>query len=150
MSNISELSIRTLDFEININFLAQEEADNIRVFTYLIGKDLKNADPLRQIACGRRGYFTHIAAPADVKENVMQYFHVFNRRYMNDNSDLSPKWSQMYAESMIGGQKVHGIVLSSTVAVYNKSVPANSTTPLLGVVGTDLPLDSLNQENSDY
>ena len=78
----------------------------------------------------------------------MQYFHVFNRRYMNDNSDLSPKWSQMYAESMIGGQKVHGIVLSSTVAVYNDSVSANSTTPpLLGVVGTDLPLDSLNQEN---
>ena len=53
--------------------------DTIRVFTYLIGKDLKNSAPLRDMACNRRGYFAHIASPADVKENVMQYYHVMNR-----------------------------------------------------------------------
>ena len=54
--------------------------DQIRVFTYLIGKDLKNSAPLRDMACNRRGYFAHIASPADVKENVMQYYHVMNRQ----------------------------------------------------------------------
>ena len=54
--------------------------DKIRVFTYLIGKDLKNSAPLRTMACARRGYFAHIASPADVKENVMQYYHVMNRQ----------------------------------------------------------------------
>ena len=59
---------------------AYDTVENTRIFTYLIGKDLKNASPLRSIACARRGYFSHIASTADVKENVMQYFHVMNRQ----------------------------------------------------------------------
>ena len=49
---------------IYLSILATQEVDDIRVFTYLIGKDLKNSEPLRAIACNRRGYFTHIASPA--------------------------------------------------------------------------------------
>ena len=75
----------------------------------------------------------------DVKENVMQYFHVFNRRLVT-KPETVPKWSQMYAGSNIGGRKVHGLVISSTVAVYNES---SNATSLLGVVGTDVPIDSL-------
>ena len=71
----------------------------------------------------------------------MQYFHVLNRQLVNQNAN-NPRWSQMYAGSMIGGQQVHGLVISSTVAVYNES-SSNATSSLLGVVGTDVPIDSL-------
>jgi hypothetical protein len=47
-----------------INSNMQGEFNNTRVFTYLIGKDLKNSEPLKEIACKRKGYFMHIASPA--------------------------------------------------------------------------------------
>ena len=81
---------RDLDNRFNLN-----TGDKIRVFTYLIGKDLKNADPLKTMACTRRGYFSHIASPADVKENVMQYYHVMNRQLAKTSSTAAqPRWSQ--------------------------------------------------------
>ena len=39
------------------------------------------------------------------------------------------KWSQMYAGSMIGGKRVHGLVLSNTVAVYNYTSAQKSQAP---------------------
>ena len=77
------------------NSLNPITGDKIRIFTYLIGKDLKNADPLKTMACTRRGYFSHIASPADVKENVMQYYHVMNRQLAKTSSTAAqPRWSQ--------------------------------------------------------
>ena len=56
---------------------------------------MKNADPLKTMACTRRGYFSHIASPADVKENVMQYYHVMNRQLAKTSSTAAqPRWSQ--------------------------------------------------------
>ena len=77
----------------------------------------------------------------------MKYFHVMNRQ-LDGLDDSSPRWSQMYAGSMIGGQQVHGLVISATVAVYNKtaideSQVTSGVKPLLGVVGTDIPVESL-------
>jgi len=123
----------------NINF------EDIRVFTYLIGKDLKHQMPLKNIACARRGYYTHIASPADVKNNVMEYFHTMNRPLVNqDVYGVKPQWSPMYSSSLIGGLKVHGLVVSATQAVYAKDTVTNSG-ELLGVVGTDVPLVFLEQ-----
>ena len=80
--------------------------DDVRIFTYLIGKDLKNAAPLKTIACDHYGYFSHIATTADVKENVMKYFHVMNRQLLPKNNfeNQVPQWSTMYGGTMIGGK----------------------------------------------
>lgn len=119
--------------------------EDIRVFTYLIGKDLKHQMPLKNIACARRGYYTHIASPADVKNNVMEYFHTMNRPLVNQDSyGKKPQWSPMYSSSLIGGLKVHGLVVSATQAVYAKD-PVTNSGELLGVVGTDVPLAFLEQ-----
>ena len=40
--------------------MGSDDGEKIRIFTYLIGKDLKNSAPLKQMACNRRGYFSHI------------------------------------------------------------------------------------------
>ena len=129
-------------FELATDQFGYDTVANTRIFTYLIGKDLKNSQPLRSIACTHRGYFSHIASTADVKENVMQYFHVMNRQLATKAANSyyqGPRWSQMYAGSMIGGQKMRELVLSSTVAAYN------STKSLLGVGGTDIPVSYLRK-----
>ena len=89
----------------------------------------------------------------------MRYFHVMNRQLahrVSSSSGLVPRWSQMYASSMIGGREgVHGLVISATVAIYNQS--ANPINPadldanlaayksLLGVGGTDVPVSYLRR-----
>ena len=79
----------------------------------------------------------------------MQYFHVMNRLLAKNVNKYyqEPRWSQMYAGSMIGGRKVHGLMLSSTVAIYNSSADPNKQRKrtLLGVGGTDVPLEQLQQ-----
>merc|ERR1712110_391420 len=102
------------------------------------------------MACNRRGYFSHIASPADVKENVMQYYHVMNRQLAReDNTKTEPRWSQVYNESKIGGKAVHGPIISATVAVYRRQsasgvMPGVLSRDLLGVVGTDMPIYKLS------
>uniref|UniRef100_A0A3P8TFX4 Calcium voltage-gated channel auxiliary subunit alpha2delta 4 n=1 Tax=Amphiprion percula TaxID=161767 RepID=A0A3P8TFX4_AMPPE len=48
----------------------------VRVFTYLIGREMTFAQNTKWIACNNKGYYTHISTLADVQENVMEYLHV--------------------------------------------------------------------------
>ena len=41
------------------------------MFTYIIGRDVKNADPVKWMACNNKGWYAQIATVADVKINVM-------------------------------------------------------------------------------
>ena len=48
----------------------------IRVFTYLIGREIINSEIVRKMACENKGYYTQIATIADVEENaVVSYCH---------------------------------------------------------------------------
>ena len=46
----------------------------IRVFTYLIGREITNKDFVKEMACKNKGYFTQIATIADVEENAVVSF----------------------------------------------------------------------------
>uniref|UniRef100_A0A3B3V3U0 VWFA domain-containing protein n=1 Tax=Poecilia latipinna TaxID=48699 RepID=A0A3B3V3U0_9TELE len=51
----------------------------VRVFTYLIGREMTFAQATKWIACNNKGYYTHISTLADVQENVMEYLHVLTQ-----------------------------------------------------------------------
>uniref|UniRef100_A0A3P8UT80 Calcium voltage-gated channel auxiliary subunit alpha2delta 4 n=1 Tax=Cynoglossus semilaevis TaxID=244447 RepID=A0A3P8UT80_CYNSE len=86
----------------------------VRVFTYLIGREMTFAQNTKWIACNNK-YYTHISTLADVQENVMEYLHVLSRP-MVINHDHDIIWTEAYMDTVLS----HGI--------------------LLGVVGTDIPL----------
>uniref|UniRef100_A0AAQ5XKN7 Calcium voltage-gated channel auxiliary subunit alpha2delta 4 n=1 Tax=Amphiprion ocellaris TaxID=80972 RepID=A0AAQ5XKN7_AMPOC len=90
----------------------------VRVFTYLIGREMTFAENVKWIACNNKGYYTHISTLADVQENVMEYLHVLSRP-MVINHDHDIIWTEAYMDSVLS----HGI--------------------LLGVVGTDVALKEL-------
>uniref|UniRef100_A0AAY4CLL5 VWFA domain-containing protein n=1 Tax=Denticeps clupeoides TaxID=299321 RepID=A0AAY4CLL5_9TELE len=93
----------------------------VRVFTYLIGRDMTFSDNVKWIACNNKGYYTHINTLADVQENVMEYLHVLSRP-MVINHDHDIIWTEAYMDTVVSCFTLlsHGI--------------------LLGVVGTDVPL----------
>ncbi|KAK2493123.1 hypothetical protein MC885_006899 [Smutsia gigantea] len=90
----------------------------VRVFTYLIGREVTFADRMRWIACNNKGYYAQISTRADAQENVMEYLHVLSRP-MVINRDHDVTWTEAYMDS----KRSHGI--------------------LLGVAGSDVTLREL-------
>uniref|UniRef100_A0A8C7MLH0 Calcium voltage-gated channel auxiliary subunit alpha2delta 4 n=1 Tax=Oncorhynchus kisutch TaxID=8019 RepID=A0A8C7MLH0_ONCKI len=108
----------------------------VRLFTYLIGREMTFADNTKWIACNNKGYYTHISTLADVQENVMEYLHVLSRpMVINHNHDII--WTEAYMDSV-----AQSLLLMTSVAmpVFSKKKETLSHGILLGVVGSDIPL----------
>ncbi|MCI4380260.1 hypothetical protein PGIGA_G00237670 [Pangasianodon gigas] len=113
----------------------------VRVFTYLIGRDMTFAENVKWIACNNKGYYTHINTLADVQENVMEYLHVLSRPMVIDH-DHDIIWTEAYMDSVLFNSMAQSLLLMTTVAmpVFSKKKETLSHGILLGVVGTDVPL----------
>ncbi|XP_063764061.1 voltage-dependent calcium channel subunit alpha-2/delta-4-like isoform X3 [Eleginops maclovinus] len=119
----------------------------VRVFTYLIGREMTFAQNTKWIACNNKGYYTHISTLADVQENVMEYLHVLSRP-MVINHDHDIIWTEAYMDSVLPNTmelfttKAQSLLMMTSVAmpVFSKKKETLSHGILLGVVGTDIPL----------
>nr|XP_056702694.1 voltage-dependent calcium channel subunit alpha-2/delta-4 [Euleptes europaea] len=116
----------------------------VRVFTYLIGREVSFAKNVKWIACNNKGYYTHISTLADVQENVMEYLHVLSRP-MVINHDHDIIWTEAYMDSALFASQAQSLLLMTTVAmpVFSKKNETRSHGILLGVVGSDVPLREL-------
>ncbi|XP_059508371.1 voltage-dependent calcium channel subunit alpha-2/delta-4-like isoform X8 [Stegostoma tigrinum] len=118
--------------------------NKVRVFTYLIGREVTFAEYVKWIACNNKGYYTHISTLADVQENVMEYLHVLSRP-MVINHDHDIIWTEAYMDSALFQSAAHSLLLMTTVAmpVFSRKNETRAHGILLGVVGTDVPLKEL-------
>ncbi|PVD24122.1 hypothetical protein C0Q70_14592 [Pomacea canaliculata] len=70
---------------------------SVRIFTYLIGKEVPDDRKIQWMACVNKGEFTHISTRADVQENVQQYIKVLSRP-MAQNKSTHFVWSAVYLD----------------------------------------------------
>uniref|UniRef100_A0A3B5LPB7 VWFA domain-containing protein n=1 Tax=Xiphophorus couchianus TaxID=32473 RepID=A0A3B5LPB7_9TELE len=110
----------------------------VRVFTYLIGREMTFAQKTKWIACNNKGYYTHISTLADVQENVMEYLHVLSRP-MVINHDHDIIWTEAYMDTEPSSISLL-LMTSVAMPVFSKKKETLSHGILLGVVGTDVPL----------
>uniref|UniRef100_A0A671YMH1 Calcium channel, voltage dependent, alpha2/delta subunit 3 n=1 Tax=Sparus aurata TaxID=8175 RepID=A0A671YMH1_SPAAU len=110
----------------------------VRIFPYLIGRESAFADNLKWMACANKGYFSQISTLADVQENVMRYLHVMSRPKVIDH-EHDTVWTEAYVDSAVS------TTLMTTVAmpVFSTKNETKNQGILLGVVGTDIPLQEL-------
>uniref|UniRef100_A0A3B4GVJ8 Voltage-dependent calcium channel subunit alpha-2/delta-4-like n=1 Tax=Pundamilia nyererei TaxID=303518 RepID=A0A3B4GVJ8_9CICH len=123
----------------------------VRVFTYLIGREMTFAENVKWIACNNKGYYTHVSTLADVQENVMEYLHVLSRP-MVINHDHDIIWTEAYMDSVLFNTQAQSLLLMTSVAmpVFSKKRETLSHGILLGVVGTDVALRELMRVATRY
>ncbi|KAJ8400157.1 hypothetical protein AAFF_G00398510 [Aldrovandia affinis] len=114
----------------------------VRIFPYLIGRESAFADNLKWMACDNKGYFAQISTLADVQENVMRYLHVLSRPKVIDH-EHDTVWTEAYMDNTMGEN--NGPLLMTTVAmpVFSTKNQTKKQGILLGVVGTDIPVQEL-------
>ncbi|CAG2161553.1 unnamed protein product [Oppiella nova] len=68
----------------------------VRVFTYLIGREVTDSQEVYWMACHNRGYYTHVSNLAEVREQVQQYIPVMSRPIVLSGERVFA-WTPVYA-----------------------------------------------------
>lgn len=140
------------------NLLNNGTSIPVRIFTYLIGKEITNAKELRDMACDNRGYYAKIQALGQVMQSVFQYIPVIARPLVFTKTH--PKsWTHAYTDITYDDSKDNQInepyrlLTSVAVPAFDlKENPKDNTTiaTLLGVAGTDVPLADIEKLTLRY
>nr|XP_045625506.1 voltage-dependent calcium channel subunit alpha-2/delta-3-like isoform X3 [Procambarus clarkii] len=70
----------------------------VRMFTYLIGREETKVRDLNWMACANKGYFVHVTTLAEVREQVLKYIPVMARPLVMYQSTHPHVWTGVYAD----------------------------------------------------
>lgn len=71
----------------------------VRVFTYLVGREVTETKEVNWMACHNKGYYTHVANMAEVREQVQLYIPVMSRPLVLSGDEKRPyQWSPVYSD----------------------------------------------------
>lgn len=73
----------------------------VRVFTYLIGREVPDVTNIKKMACDNRGYYVHLSTHAEVREQVLEYIPVMARPLVLNRTHHPVLWSQVYADVIV-------------------------------------------------
>ncbi|KAG5870579.1 Voltage-dependent calcium channel subunit alpha-2/delta-3 [Gonioctena quinquepunctata] len=131
----------------------------VRIFTYMIGKDATILEDSKQISCENRGYYTSVKSLEQVTASVLQYISVIARPLVLQADDHPVSLTHAYADLTYDDKNDNMINepyrLLSSVAIPCYDTKVNKmndtrTAYLLGVVGTDVPLDEFERLTVPY
>lgn len=73
----------------------------VRIFTYLIGKEVADVKKIKDMACSNLGYYVHLSTLAEVREQVLNYVPVMARPLVLGGEDRPIIWTQAYADKIV-------------------------------------------------
>ncbi|KAK8393330.1 hypothetical protein O3P69_013382 [Scylla paramamosain] len=141
----------------------------VRVFTYLIGREEKKKRDLSWMACANKGYFVQVTTLAEVREQVLRYIPVMARPMVMYQEDHHHIWTGVYADvagrrGAPGLKEGYRLMTSVAVPVFDRKKTSNitervlvnesvwvlrkremKTANLLGVAGTDVPIREIEK-----
>ncbi|XP_065354031.1 voltage-dependent calcium channel subunit alpha-2/delta-4 isoform X3 [Cloeon dipterum] len=70
----------------------------VRLFTYLIGREVPDVERIKWVACANQGYYVHLSTLAEVRESVLNYVQVMARPMVLRRTDHPVTWTPVYAD----------------------------------------------------
>nr|XP_034193445.1 voltage-dependent calcium channel subunit alpha-2/delta-3 isoform X3 [Osmia lignaria] len=118
----------------------------VRIFTYLIGGD--KSPELRNAACANKGFYARVSDFEDIKSKVFEYVKVLARPMVLYQHDHPIHWSPVYVGGKSGryGKESFGQLMTSVTApILDRRNHTVKTANLLGIVGTDVPIEEIQK-----
>lgn len=81
----------------------------VRIFTYLIGKEVADVKKIKDIACSNLGYYVHLSTLAEVREQVLNYVSVMARPLVLGGDDHPIIWTQSYADVIVSARVIFDV-----------------------------------------
>lgn len=130
----------------------------VRVFTYLLGKEVTKVKEIQLYACMNRGFYSHIQSVDEVAEEVLKYVNVIAAPLVLQRTAHPPTWTHAYIDQTGSTEidkerlkkadnKTRMMIAVGAPAFNLSSYGEGNLTgqpKLLGVAGTDIPLDDIN------
>ncbi|KAJ8684182.1 hypothetical protein QAD02_019974, partial [Eretmocerus hayati] len=118
----------------------------VRIFTYVVGGD--KSDELNTISCQNKGYYTRITNVDEIKSKVFEYIKVLARPMVLYQRDHPIHWTPVYIGGKSGRYGLEGqgqLMTSVTAPILDRRNHTVRTANLLGIVGTDVPLEQVQK-----
>lgn len=123
----------------------------VRIFTYLIKGDSGSRETLHSMACENKGYFVNVNSEEDARKRVLDYALVMARPMVLYQADHPIHWSPVFVggrSGLMGSDHAadkRRLVTSVTTPVFDRRNHSVRSANLLGVVGTDVPIEEIQK-----
>ncbi|XP_058447088.1 voltage-dependent calcium channel subunit alpha-2/delta-3 isoform X2 [Malaya genurostris] len=151
-SNITEV------FE-EYNWLENGTKVPVRVFTYLLGREVTKVREIQWMACLNRGHYSHIQSLDEVQEEVLKYVTVIATPLVLQGVEHPPTWTHAFTdtaenlESEADDDEPPRLMIAVGAPAFDRKAYYDNQTRipgLLGVAGTDIPVEDLDELTLPY
>ncbi|EDW03637.1 GH10400 [Drosophila grimshawi] len=131
---------------------------NVRIFTYLLGKEVTKVREIQWMACLNRGYYSHVQTLDEVHEEVLKYVDVIATPLVLQNDKHPPTWTHAFTDKtydpMNSTERRPRLMIAVGVPAFDRSYRHENSTRrrarLLGVAGTDVPVEDIDKLTLPY
>ncbi|KAH1023063.1 hypothetical protein HUJ04_012343 [Dendroctonus ponderosae] len=147
------------DIVMKHNHFFDGEIIPVRIFTYLIGQEVTNVEEIKWISCTNRGFYTHVQSLEQVTASVLQYIYVIARPLVLQGLDHPVSWTHAYADITYDDKtdttinEPYRLLTSAAIPCFDRKINKMNdtrTAELLGVAGTDVPIDEFRKLTRPY
>ncbi|KAJ8975678.1 hypothetical protein NQ317_019633 [Molorchus minor] len=119
-----------------------------------LAKEVANAAEVKWISCANRGYYTHVQTLEQVTASVLQYINVVARPLVLQGKDHPISWTHAYVDLTYNDKnddvvnEPYRLLTSAAIPCYDTKINKMNDTRtayLLGVAGTDVPLEEFSK-----